>query len=131
MGYRMHKLARMTAAAGIPALIAALTFLAPAAPATAAPMRALPCHASMSNYHPEDYTTVIVRVRTVSFARVTTVAHYRTENTTKHRRANVHGRAHIPYYISGATPGYRVKVSVTVRKGTRKGSCQTAFTPQA
>src|SRR5215469_9494901 len=98
MGYRMHKLARMTAAAGIPALIAALTFLAPAAPATAAPMRALPCHASMSNYHPADYTTVIVRVQTASFARVTTVAHYRTTNTTHHRRANSRGRARVPYY---------------------------------
>jgi hypothetical protein len=107
----------------------ALVFVAPVTSAAAAPARALPCHASMSNTHPADYTTVVVRVRTVSFARVTTVAHYRTENTPKHRRANARGRAHIPYYISGATPGYQVKVTVTVRKGTRKGSCQTAFTP--
>ena len=125
----MRKLIRMTAIAAFPALIGTVAFVAPAAPATAAPARSLPCHASMSNYHPADYTTVVVRVRTASFARVTTVAHYRTTNTTHHRRANAHGRARIPYYISGATPGYRVKVTVTVRKGTRKGSCQTSFTP--
>src|SRR5579859_4536053 len=126
----MRKLVRVTAAAGIPAIMAAVAFLAPAASAAAAPARALPCHASMSNYNPEDYTTVVVRVRTASFAHVTTVAHYRTTNTTHHRQANSRGTAHVPYYISGATPGYRVRVSVTVRKGTRKGSCQTAFTPQ-
>src|SRR5712692_3575042 len=125
----MRKLVRMTAAAGIPAIMAAVTFLAPVAAAAAAPARALPCHASMSNYHPEQYTTVVVRVRTASFAHVTTVAHYKTTNTTKHRQANSRGRARIPYYNSGATPGFTVKVSVTVRKGTRKGSCQTSFTP--
>ena len=124
----MRKFVRMTAVAGVSALVAAGAFVAPAATA-ATSAAALPCHASMSNSHPADYTTVTVRVRTASFARVTTVAHYRTTNTPHHRRANSHGRANVPYYISGATPGFRVKVSVTVRKGTRKGSCHTSFTP--
>jgi hypothetical protein len=123
----MRKFARMTAVAGVSALVAAGAFVTPAAVSASA--AALPCHASMSNSHPADYTTVRVRVRTASFARVTTVAHYRTTNTPHHRRANSHGRANVPYYISGATPGFRVKVSVTVRKGTRKGSCSTSFTP--
>ena len=127
----MLKVVKRTSRASIATLVLAFAFVAPSASATSVPTRALPCHASMSNYHPEDYTTVTVRVRTAPFAHVTTVAHYRTENTTKHRQANSLGRAHIPYYISGATPGFRVVVNVTVRKGTRKGSCRTSFTPTA
>lgn len=37
----------------------------------------------------------------------------------------------ISYYISGATPGYKVKVSVSVKSGARRGSCATSFTPHA
>jgi hypothetical protein len=92
---------------------------------------ALPCSASMSNSHPKDYTTVKVRVHTAAFARVTTVAHYRTTNTKHHGTAGHKGNVSIPYYISGATPGYTVKVSVSVVKGTRHGSCSTSFTPHA
>ena len=114
----MRALTRMITAASVPALVAALTFAVPEAGAAAAPARGLPCHASMSSYRPADYTTVTVRVRTASGAHVTTVAHYRTTSTVHHRRAN-----------ASATPGYRVKVSVTVRKGRRKAGCQTAFTP--
>lgn len=99
--------------------------------AMAAPARPLACGASMSNSHPEDYTTTQVRVRTGNFAAVKTVAHYRTTNTTHHGTAGRKGNVSIPYYISGATPGYRVKVSVTVRKGSRSGSCSTSFTPHA
>src|SRR6185437_7851891 len=96
----------------------------------ASPMaKPLPCHAFMSNSHPADYTTTTVRVRTVPRARVTTVAHYRTVNRTHHGRSNRHGRASIPYHISGATPGFRVRVDVTVRWPHRTGSCHTSFTP--
>jgi hypothetical protein len=126
---RKH-IANMAIAGAVPALLGAAVFVAPALPAAAAvPMSGLACHATMSNYHPADYTTVTVRVRTAGLAKVTTVAHYRTTSTTHHGRANSAGQAGIRYYISGATPGYKVKVSVTVRKGTRKGSCSTAFTP--
>ena len=99
--------------------------------AMAASARPLPCSASMSNAHPADYTTTKVRVHTGTFAAVKTVAHYRTTNTTHHGTAGRKGNVSIPYYISGATPGYRVKVSVTVRKGSRTGSCSTSFTPHA
>jgi hypothetical protein len=102
-----------------------------APPASAAPSKALACHASMSNSHPADYTTTDVRVKTVSHAYVTTVAHYRTVNRKYHRTANAAGRATVPYYISGATPGYKVKVDVYVSKSGRKGSCSTSFTPHA
>lgn len=91
----------------------------------------LPCHAAMSNTHPADFTTTTVRVRTAPHAQVTTVAHYRTVNRQHHRQANGRGKASIPYYISGATPGYRVRVDVTVRWPHRTGSCQTSFTPHA
>jgi hypothetical protein len=99
--------------------------------AMAAPATPLPCSASMSNSHPKDYTTTQVRVHTATFAAVKTVAHYRTTNTTHHGTAGRKGNLSIPYYISGATSGYRVKVSVTVTKGSRTGSCSTSFTPHS
>jgi hypothetical protein len=103
-----------------------------AGPAVAAAhVTALPCSASMSNSHPRDYTTIKVNVHTAAFAGVTTVAHYKTTNTTHHGTAGRRGNVSISYYISGATPGYRVKVSVSVRSGTRRGSCSTSFTPHA
>jgi hypothetical protein len=92
---------------------------------------ALPCAASMSNSHPKQYTTVKVNVHTAAFAGVTTVAHYRTTNTKHHGTAGRRGNVAISYYISGATPGYKVKVSVSVVKGSRHGSCSTSFTPHA
>ncbi|HUB40789.1 MAG TPA: hypothetical protein VMA72_18225 [Streptosporangiaceae bacterium] len=85
----------------------------------------------MSNAHPADYTTTKVRVRTADHARVVTVAHYKTTNHKKVRHANGHGRATVPYYISGATPGYTVQVTVTVTRGHRSGSCSTSFTPHS
>jgi hypothetical protein len=110
-------------AAGIPA--AARVPAAVRVPAAAG----LWCHASMSNSHPADYTSIYVNVDTVRHASVTTVAHYRTVNRKHTGRANNRGNAKIDYYISGATPGYRVKVSVTVTSGRDHGSCSTSFTP--
>ncbi len=118
---------RLTAAIGIPTMT--LTAVLAAPPASASPATALRCHASMSNSHPADYTTTDVRVRTVAHAGVTTVAHYRTVSRKHHRTANTAGKATVPYYISGATPGYKVVVDVYVHKGSRKGSCSTSFTP--
>jgi len=97
--------------------------------AMAAAAKPLACSASMSNTHPADYTYTSVRVHTGNFAAVTTVAHYRTTNTTHHGTAGHKGNVSISYYISGATPGYKVKVSVSVKKGSRTGSCSTSFTP--
>lgn len=116
--------------AAVPAAVVALT-LAGAIPASASPAqsRPLPCHASMSSTHPADYTTVYVRVRTASRAKVVTVAHYRTTSHRKSRKANRTGRAWVPYYISRATPGYKVKVSIRVTKSGRTGNCSTSFIP--
>lgn len=98
--------------------------------ATAARPRPLRCHASVSNSKPKDFTTVDVFVRTADFARVRTVAHFKTTNHAKVRKASAHGRATVPYLISDATPGFKVKVTVTVTKGNRSGRCATSFTPR-
>ena len=95
----------------------------------AAKVASLPCSASMSNSHPRDYTTTNVLVHTAAYANVTTVAHYKTTNTTHHGVAGRQGNASIRYHISGATPGYKVKVSVSVSNGSHTGSCSTSFTP--
>ena len=119
------------AALAVPAAAAMLA----ASPARAAgsappaPAAALRCHASMSNSRPRDYTTVYVNVGTVRYAGVTTVAHYKTVNREHTGKANAGGAAEIGYYISGATPGYRVTVSVTVTSGRSRGTCSTSFTP--
>jgi hypothetical protein len=111
-------------------LTAGVAGTAVASPAVASPASAaLPCHASMSNNHPRDYTTTHVQVHTVAYASVTTVAHYRTTNHKKTGTAGSRGNASIGYYISGAKPGYRVVVSVRVVRGDRSGSCSTWFTP--
>ena len=99
--------------------------------APAARAAALRCHASMSNSRPKDYTTTYVDVGTVRYAGVTTVAHYRTVNREHAGRANAKGSAKIGYYISGATPGYKVVVQVVVHRGARVGHCRTSFIPHS
>jgi hypothetical protein len=108
---------------------------AQAASAAATRTEPLPCHASVSNREPRDFTTVDVLVKTADNAHVRTVAHYRTTNHPKTRQANAQGKATVPYFISGATPGFKVKVTVTVSRRTpagktRSGSCATSYTPQ-
>jgi hypothetical protein len=100
-------------------------------PSPTATAPALACRASMSNPKPHDYTTDDVDVTTAAGAAITTVAHYKTTDTAKTGRADSAGKASIGYYISGATPGYRVAVSVTVTAGGHTASCATSFTPSA
>jgi hypothetical protein len=66
--------------------------------------------------HPRDYTSIGVKVRTVPFAHIKTVAHYRTVNHAKYGTANARGRRTVWYYISGATSGYKVVVDVYVAR---------------
>jgi hypothetical protein len=120
------------ALAAIPAA-AAITFAvagpALAGPATIAALK--PCTASVSKSHPADYTTTDVNVRTAAAAEVFTVAHYKTVNRAYYRVAGSGGRATVGYYVSGATPGYRVVVDVTVVSGHQANSCSTSFTPKS
>ena len=120
----MNRLAALPAAALALALVGAVP-----ASASAAKPKPLPCAASMSNSRPADYTTTDVLVRTAGLAKVTTVAHYKTTNHKKTATAGKNGRVSVPYYISGATPGYKVKVIVNVSESGRSGSCSTSFTP--
>jgi hypothetical protein len=65
------------------------------------------CTASVTNSHPADYTTTNVKV------------------------AGSAGQATVAYYLSGATPGYRVVVDVTVVSGHQANNCSTSFTPKS
>jgi hypothetical protein len=122
---------RMSALVAAPAVAAIVLTATPAwaTPAATLATASLPCQASMNTHSPRDYTDVYVRVRTASHAAVTTVAHYKTVNTKHTGRANAAGNASIRYYISGATPGHRVAVSVHVAEGSRSANCSTWFTP--
>ena len=122
---RLSATAVIAAAALVPAGLAVTQGVAQASPA------ALACHASMSNSHPAQYTTTDVKVKTAAHAYVTTIAYYKTVNRKYHRHASASGKATIPYYISGATPGYKVTVKVWVSRPGRKGHCSTSFTPHS
>jgi hypothetical protein len=112
------------------AVLSAGTMALSSAPvASASSQAALRCHAWMSNNRPKDYTTTDVNVSTVRSAKVRTIAHYKTTDTTHRATANSRGRATVPYYISGATPGFRVRVSVRVKSGGRTAYCHASFIP--
>jgi hypothetical protein len=120
---------RVAAPLALAALVTAGGALTASVAAAAPASAPLPCQASMSNNHPADYTTTYVRVHTTGNAAVTTVAHYKTTSHKKTGTAGIRGNASIGYYISGATPGYRVVVSVHVAHDGRSGNCSTWFTP--
>lgn len=111
-------------------LIAAFMALLPIAVVAPAEAAVLRCIATVSDATPKQYSNIVIRVRTGKpRAFVRTVAHYKTTKTAKTRRSNLKRQARVPYYISGATPGYRVKVTVRVRKDGRTKYCSTSFRP--
>jgi uncharacterized membrane protein YidH (DUF202 family) len=113
-----------TVAAGV-----AVATLAPTAVATAATAPTRGCVASVSNPRPVQNSTVVVTVRGVAGgAAVTSVAHFKSTNTTHRFGAAANGTGSTAYPISRATHGYRVVVSVTAAKGSARWSCSTAFT---
>jgi hypothetical protein len=120
--FTLHKAPPAATPAPVPAASPAPAPSQPAAPA-------LTCQASMSDASPSDYTDDDVDVITAPDADVTTVAYYKTTSTTESGQADSGGNASIGYYISGATVGYTVDVSVTVTAGGQSASCSTSFTP--
>ena len=98
-------------------------------PTSAQAQPPLKCQAAVSDKTPQQYTNVIVYVRSPKYAKVRTVAHYKTTNNAKATTADKYGKARRTYNISGATPGYRVRVDVTVRAYGRSRTCSTAYTP--
>jgi hypothetical protein len=109
-----------TTAAAPPASTVALT----------ASAQSLTCHAYMSDTRPADNTKTVVHVRTQASVKVFTVAFYKTINRAYFVRASSAGRAQVAYFISGATPGRRVGVVVTVVRRHRANTCFTSFTPR-
>lgn len=106
------------------------TVVAPqaASAASAVVASAKPCVATVSNARPTQNSTVVVAVSKVAVgAAVTTVAHYKSTNTTKRATAGSRGTASLPYLISRATHGFRVVITVTAAKGSARWSCNTAF----
>ncbi|MGC2940353.1 MULTISPECIES: hypothetical protein [unclassified Brevibacterium] len=99
-----------------------------AAPAEAATKK---CSATMSIKKPRQYSNTSVKVSKVgSKAKVTTIAHYKTTKTKKKATASKKGKASLKYYISGATPGKKVSVTVTAKKGKTTWKCSTSFKPK-
>jgi hypothetical protein len=117
-------------AAAVPAVAGIALGIAGPASAGPAALTPLSCTASMSNSHPADHTTTVVRVRTAASVEVFTVAYYKTVNRAYFVTASSAGRANVAYYISGATPGRKVPVVVTVVRGHGANSCSTSFTPK-
>lgn len=124
----MRSVRMRVALAGLAAVLPLLG-VAPHAVTPSASASDLTCRAGMSDSTPKQYTNVDVRVRTTAHAKVKTVAHYRTTNTVKRATANSSGRASLRYYISGVSPGHRVRVDVTVTKNGRSKTCSTSFVP--
>jgi hypothetical protein len=101
-------------------------------PLLTAPARAaspLMCRAHMGDATPKQYTYDRVYVKSASFTKIRTVAHYKTTDTTKFGKTNSTGHGSTNYYISSATAGYRVWVDVWLTKGGRHGHCRTSFVP--
>ncbi|MGO2862503.1 hypothetical protein ACH82I_06240 [Brevibacterium sp. GP-SGM9] len=89
------------------------------------------CSAKMSNSKPRQYSNTWVNVSKVgSKAKITTTAHYKTTKTQKKATASKKGKASLKYYISGATPGKKVSVTVVAKKGKTTWKCSTSFKPK-
>ena len=126
----MSSLNRRIAGVSTAALLGTATLLLPihSAEAVSAPT----CRASMSDSTPEQYSDVWVNVSSVSNAKVRTVAHYKTTDAVRFGKTNSAGKAGVKYYISGATPGYRVVVDVMVTgPAGASGYCRTSFVPHS
>jgi hypothetical protein len=92
--------------------------------------KALVCRAHMSDATPAQYSYDRVIVKTGRpKAAVHAVAHYKTTSTAKNGRSGTNAVASLSFYISGASPGFRVNVSVTVKKDGKTRTCGTSFTP--
>lgn len=120
-------LARRAAALSAATVLSVSPLLIPGQAQAATP---LTCRAHMSDSTPKQYSNTFVVVKTgKAKANVRTVAHYKTTNTVKKGKSNSAAKATLKYYVSGATPGYKVKVDVKVTKNGRSKTCTTSFTP--
>lgn len=98
--------------------------------ALTAAVHPLSCHAYVSDSRPADGTATVVHVRTQASVKVFTVAFYKTVDRAYFVRAALGGDAQIRYHVSGATPGRKVPVAITVVRGHSARTCSTSFTPR-
>jgi hypothetical protein len=121
---KLHRLATNCPNPLIRVRLATVKMAPPPAPAK------LICRAHMSDATPAQYSYDRVIVKTGQpHAFVHAVAHYKTTNTPKSGRSGDNAVASLSFYISGATAGRWVPVSVTVTKNGHSRSCGTGFTP--
>jgi len=86
----------------------------------------------MSDATPSQYSNVWVNVSSVVKGKVRTVARYKTTDTVRFGNTGSDGKVGIKYYISGATPGFRVYVDVAVAgPAGATGYCRTSFVPHS
>ncbi len=91
-------------------------------------------YASPSDPEPNSHVEIHVTVKDqggkpVSGASIKTIAHYKTTDTTKYGTSGSDGKNMIDYYISNATVGYTVVVSITASYGGLSAYTSTSFTP--
>jgi hypothetical protein len=105
-----------------------------AVPAQASALKPDACSLSVGASHPKDYTHEKIYVHTSrGYTHVRLTFHYKTTTPTVTIDTGARGNDTYSRYISGATPGYRVRVSgkvTAVPKGYKTGAtCSTSFTP--
>ena len=105
-----------------------------AVPAQASALKADACSLSVGASHPKDYTHEKIYVHTSrGYTHVKLTFHYKTTTPSVTVDTGARGNDTYSRYISGATPGYRVRVSGKVTaapKGYKTGAtCSTSFTP--
>jgi hypothetical protein len=106
-----------------------------AVPAQASALKPDACSLSVGASHPKDYTHEKIYVHTSrGYTHVRLTFHYKTTTPSVTIDTGAGGNDTYSRYISGATPGYRVRVSgqvTAVPKGYKTGAtCSTSFTPE-
>lgn len=118
-------------------LLASLLALVLAVGTTASAGRTLKVSASISNHHPKQYTKVTVYCKAkdqngkpISGVKCTFTWHYKTTTPVTHATTNSKGVAHSTRFISRATKGYKVVVSIRATWKGQAKKCSTWFIPK-
>ena len=127
----MRSLRRAALAVLLVALM--LAVLAPAAQAT----RTLRVSASISNYHPKQYTSVTSYCqakdqngKAIKGVKCVFTWHYKTISHAVTGKTNATGTASSTRYISSATIGYKVVISIHCTWSGQSKNCSTWFIPK-
>jgi hypothetical protein len=119
-GHRWQKAVAHAVASIVVPAAAVITLVSPGVAAatsnaaTVAASSSLPCTAAITKRYPADGSSVGVRVSTAPSAHIAVTAHFKYANREKTGRADENGHRTFWYRIGNATPGFRVKVDVSV-----------------